>query len=283
MIIPIHIAEKLLKLLNGESIAASQLKHSIIEELIEENIIVRQGRIKKTITVANANALNNYLQNKFGISDLTKYIEVTTLETNTRSELTKISADSKLKKVRTFKGFMVNCYSPIEAELNGKTIILQPQEGIFQFIYDFENFVLPANITIVGIENPENFRFISKQQYLFEGIKPLFVSRYPQNQSKDLIKWLAKIPNSYLHFGDFDIAGIGIYLNEFKKHLNEKSAFYVPSNIDKLISEFGNRTRYNEQKINFNAKSITEKHLIELISIIHINRKGLDQELLIES
>ena len=93
-------------------------------------------------------------------------------------------------------------------------MMLYPTEGTFQFIYDYERFILPADITIVGIENPENFRQISQQQYLFKDIKPLFVCRYPQNQSKDLLKWLQSIPNSYLHFGDFDLAGIGIYLNE---------------------------------------------------------------------
>lgn len=283
MIVPIHIAEKLLKILNGESIAYSQAKHSLIEDLIKEGIIARKGRIQKTISTTNATALNNYLQNKYGISNLIKYIEVASLENKTRSELTKISADSKLKKVRTFKGFLVNSYLPIEAELNNNPIIVQPQEGTFQFIYDFENFKIPSNITIVGIENPENFRFIHKQQYLFEGIKPLFVSRYPQSQSKDLIKWLQHIPNDYLHFGDFDLAGIGIYLNEFKKYLNEKATFYVPSNIDILLSNFGNRTRYNEQKKNFDENTIHEKRLIDLITIIHKHRKGLDQELLIEN
>jgi len=35
----------------------------------------------------------------------------------------------------------------------------------------------------------------------------LFVSRYPQTQSKDLLNWLQSIPNPYLHFGDFDLTG----------------------------------------------------------------------------
>ena len=64
MIVPIHIAENLLKILNGESIAYSQAKHSLIEDLIKEGIIARKGRIQKTISTTNATALNNYLQNK---------------------------------------------------------------------------------------------------------------------------------------------------------------------------------------------------------------------------
>ena len=39
---------------------------------------------------------------------------------------------------------------------------------------------------------------------------------------------MKSIPNNYLHFGDFDLAGIGIYVNEYKCHLSNKSSFYIP-------------------------------------------------------
>ena len=175
---------------------------------------------------------------------------------------------------------MVNRFIPISATLNGKPHTINPAPGIFQFIYDFEDFIPKKGITIVGIENPENFRHIEKQQYLFQHIRPLFVSRYPQNQSKDLIKWLQSIPNKYLHFGDFDFAGIGIYLNEFKKYLGDKAEFFIPENIEDLIKNFGNKNCYDIQKINFNVKDIYEKKLLELIEMIHRNKKGLEQEVL---
>ena len=281
MKVPIHIAEKLLLLLQGESLPSSLAKHPLIDDLVLEGIIQRNGRIKKSIILSNNKALITYLQNNFSINDLQQYIQVARQENVSRSELTAVSADSKLKKVRTFKGFLVNCYSSIHVELNGKKIILNPIDGTFQFIYDFENFIISPDITIVGIENPENFRHIDKQKYLFKNIKPLFVSRYPQNQSKDLMKWLKTIPNTYLHFGDFDFAGIGIYLNEFKKHLDNKATFFVPEYIDKLIAETGSKRRYDEQKINFDVKSIREENLLQLIDAIHQYRKGLDQEILI--
>lgn len=281
MKVPVHIAEKLLQLLQGESIPSSSAKHSLIDDLVLEGILERKGRIKKSLSLINKQALFTYLQNHFGINNIEQYIQVAKKENILRSELTAVSADSKLKKVRTFKGFLINCYTPILAELNGKQIELNPIEGAFQFIYDFENFNITPDITIVGIENPENFRHIGKQKHLFTDIKPLFISRYPQNQSKDLIKWLQSIPNNYLHFGDFDMAGIGIYLNEFKKHITDKSTFYIPENIDKLIVDFGNKKRYDEQKINFEEKLIYEEKLLQLIDTIHKYRKGLDQEILI--
>lgn len=281
MKIPVHIAEKLLQLLQGGSIPSSLAKHTLIDDLVFEGIIERKGRIKKSLLLSDSKALHTYLQNNFSINNLQQYIQIIKEENVLRSELVAASSDSKLIKIRTFKGFLINSYSPIPATLNGKQVTLNPISGTFQFIYDFEKLMVSPDITIVGIENPENFRHIDKQKYLFKDIKPLFVSRYPQNQSKDLIKWLQSVPNNYLHFGDFDFSGIGIYLNEYKKHLADRTTFFVPENIDKLIADNGNKKRYDEQRINFKVKSIQEYKLLQLINTIHKYRKGLDQEILI--
>ncbi|GHT59293.1 hypothetical protein AGMMS50239_05600 [Bacteroidia bacterium] len=280
--IPLHIAEKLLLLQQGATIAASSAKHVIIEELVAENIVQKNGRVQKKLSLANTNSLTTYLQNKFGITDLQHYIEILKQEDLTRSDFTEVSSNSKLKHIRTFKGFLINCYEPIQAKINGSETVINPTAGTFQFIYDFENFVIPQNITIVGIENPENFRHIEKQKYLFENIQPLFVSRYPQNQSKDLLKWLQIIPNKYLHFGDFDFAGIGIYLNEYKKYLGNKASFFIPENIEQLIENYGNKELYDIQKINFDKQTIIEDNLLKLILLIHKYKKGLEQEIFIK-
>ena len=281
MKVPIHIAEKILQLSLGKSIPSSLAKHSLIDDLVIEGILERKGRIQKSLFLHDKKALLTYLQNNYSINNLQQYIHISQQESILRSDLVAASADSKLKTVRTFKGFLVNSYSPIKVILNENQITLNPVEGAFQFIYDFEKFIPSPEITIVGIENAENFRHIDKQKYLFTDINPLFVSRYPQNQSKDLIKWLKSIPNNYLHFGDFDFAGIGIYMNEFKKYLSGRASFFVPENIDNLISNNGNKKRYDDQKINFAIQSITEEKLSKLINIIHKYRKGLDQEILI--
>lgn len=76
MKLPVHIAQKLVQLINGETLSSSAIKHFIIEELVAERIVERTGRIQKKIHLVNASALNQYLQNKYGINDLEKYIEV---------------------------------------------------------------------------------------------------------------------------------------------------------------------------------------------------------------
>ena len=61
----------------------------------------------------------------------------------------------------------------------------------------------------------------------------IFVSRYPQNAS--LYRWLEDIPNRYIHFGDFDLAGINIYQTEFYNRLGKRASMLVPSDIDQRL------------------------------------------------
>lgn len=279
MKLPISIAEKLISLQNGEKIPFSKLKHSAIDSMIDNGILKKQiqGRSKTQIYLVNRNSLTAYLKNHFGIDNLDNYVEVSLKEDLSRAEAIEISSNSKLKSIRTFKGFLVNCFQPVECILNNRPITIQPREGTFTFIYDYDNFTPSDNITIVGIENPENFRHIQKQKKLFENIQPLFVSRYPQN--KDLIKWLQTIPNNYIHFGDFDFAGLNIYCNEYKKHLKEKAQFFLPPDIEKLISTRGNRDNYNNQTIQFDKNEIEEENILTVLRLIEKYKKGLEQEI----
>lgn len=276
----ISIAENLIAMQNGEKIPFSKVKHETISAMIDNGILRKQilGRSKAFVYLTDKNKLDAYLKNHLGIHSLENYVEGLKQTDLTRAEAVDISSNSKVKSIRTFKGFLVNCFQPVECKLNGKHLTIQPQEGTFTFIYDYENFFPSDNITIVGIENPSNFRHIQKQRKLFGDIQPLFVSRYPQ--SKDLVKWLQTIPNSYLHFGDFDFAGLNIYLNEYRKHLDDRAKFYLPPNIESLLSSNGNRENYNKQTIQFDEEVVEEENVLSLLRLVRKYRKGLEQEIL---
>lgn len=283
MNLTLKIAKVLVQLIKGETIPDSSARCKFIDDLVAENIIFRKGKHQKTLQLLDENQLQIYLENQLQINDLESYILLLENKNSSRSESVKITSDSKKSKERAFKGFLVNCYSPIIAELNNRMVTINPALGSFVFIYDYETFKIPENITIIGVENAKNFSQIQEQKHLFKGLNPLFVSRYPQNQNKDLIKWLKSIPNNYLHFGDFDFAGIGIYLNEYKKHLSQKAMFFIPENIKSDLRENGNRERFNNQKLNFKTDSIEEVKILELLEIINLEKKGLDQEYYIET
>jgi len=264
---------------NGEKIPFSNVKHETVSAMIDNGILRKQilGRSKALVFLTDKNKLDAYLQNHLGIESLENYVEGLKRADLTRGEAVDLSSNSKLKGIRTFKGFLVNCFQPVECMLNGKKLTVQPQEGTFTFIYDYNGFTPSNDITIVGIENPSNFRHIQKQRKLFGDIHPLFVSRYPQ--SKDLDKWLQKIPNRYLHFGDFDFAGLNIYINEFKKHLHDKASFYLPTDIEEKLSGKGNRDNYNNQTIQFDRNEIKEESVLTLLKLIEKYKKGLEQEI----
>lgn len=281
MNLPLNVAQKLLLLSMGDKIPASKLTHPIFKELILEGIIHKPGKTRSTIQLIDSQQLRLFLKNHFSIEDLELYIETIMRDDLIRADLVTAATDSKVRYLRTFKGFLVNCYAPLNATLNNEMVSIYPKEGTFNFIYDFENFIPDKDITIVGIENPENFRHIGRQKYLFNELQPLFVSRYPQYQSKDLIRWLQSIPNDYLHFGDFDFAGIGIYLNEFKKTIGHRAKLFIPGDIDSLIRKAGSKARYDVQRINFDLNQIAEENILQLIASIHRHKKGLDQEVFI--
>ena len=283
MKLSLKIARKLIRLENGEILSVSSAKSKLIDELVDENIILKSGKHKKTLKLISREYLRVYLSNQLQINNLDRYIQDLEKSDTSRADFVKVATDSKISKQRVFKGFLVNSYSPINTVLNNQIFVINPIEGSFLFIYDFENFIIDPYTIIIGVENSENFRQIQKQKYLFKGINPLFISRYPQNQNKDFIKWMKTIPNKYLHFGDFDFAGIGIYLNEYKKHLKERAEFFIPNDIESYISKYASRVRYDNQKINFDTTSIEEGELQNLIQIIEKEKKGLDQEFFIKN
>lgn len=281
MMLSLPLAEKLLILANGGLLAASTVKHTLVGDLIAEGIITdkRSGRTKSTLQIINPDALNYYLRNKFSISNLQEYVELLRNAEITRAELVAVAGNSKIINRRTFKGFLVNSYEPIETLLNDIPFIINPISGTFQFIYDFEKFIPEPDVIIIGIENSENFSEIRQQSYLFPNVKVLFVSRYPQNQSKDLIKWLLTIPNPYWHFGDYDFAGINIYVQEYKKHLPDKASFFIPVNIEQLIAKYGSRKLYDKQQLN--NLDLADENISLLITLLHKYKKGLEQEALL--
>ncbi|WP_179022153.1 DUF7281 domain-containing protein [Winogradskyella forsetii] len=281
MILTLKIARVLQSLCSGQIIPNSSAKSKIIDELVVENIIARNGNRKKELILRNENFLKIYLKNQLQIDNLESYITILENKNSTRARAVQITSDSKVAKERAFKGFLVNSYRQINATLNNDSFSIRPVKGAFTFVYDYKTFGIPKDVTIVGVENAKNFSEIQSQQYLFEDLKPLFISRYPQNQNKDFIKWITAIPNAYIHYGDFDIAGIGIYLNEYKRYLNDRATFFIPNDIEYLLKNNGNRNRYDNQKINFDKDKITENKLLHLIELIQKERKGLDQEFFI--
>ena len=275
--LPVSIAKKLLALSRGKTLPQSHIKGTWLDLLQQEEVVklIRFGRTRAKVSINSSQALESFLQNHYSINDLQAYVEALQSENLSGQEAQKLAGDTKLRKNRTHKGFLLNSVEPIEAQFNGRSLMIAPPEGSFVFVHDFESFRLPKIVTVVGIENPENFRQVAKQVHLFPG-QSLFVSRYPF--SSDLKKWLQSIPNPYVHFGDIDLAGIAIYQQEFQPIVGARASFYIPSGIEKLLKEKGSRKLYNQQYQKYQHLSSANTDVQRLIDLIHQYKKGLEQE-----
>ena len=269
--------QQLQRLLRGETIAWSSLNTDMRNTLIGEDlIIIKTNRSRKSIYVPNAEALKMFLEHHFEELRGMDWRSEDFSTAISRSELAANSGNSKTKEIRSCPGFMVNSYDPVYAKLNGKDIVIAPHEGTMLFVADWDQFEIPKEVLVVGIENMENFRRIREQRHLFPTDRPiLFVSRYPQ--STDLRNWLQNISNDYLHFGDFDLAGMRIYEKEFFKYLGNRASFFIPKDIEYRIAN-GSSERYNAQYAKFKNYMPQDDKLLYLFNIINRYHRCYDQE-----
>ena len=262
-------------LISGEQVAGSKLRCKLLDELMAEGLLLVATRgSRKTYRARDTEALKRYLIDK---DESYRILEATV--TDSRASLAVETGNSKLLNVRSCPGFPVNSYEPITCLLRGNVFVVNPPDGSFVFIDDWKHFSVPEDIVVVGIENMENFRMIRQQRKMFEsllgGKSLLFVSRYPQ--STDLRNWLKSISNKYVHFGDFDMAGISIYLTEFQKYLGDRASFLIPSDLEQRLSQ-GSSVRYNAQYGKFHTLHCSDKNIQSLLELINKYCRCYDQE-----
>ena len=273
------ISASIQALIEGELVAGSRLSRKMLDELMAEGLLeVITRKSKKSYRARDIEALKRFLIDK---DESYRLLEVHA--SDSRASMAAETGNSKLMKIRSCPGFPVNTYEPMMCLLNDREIVVNPVEGSFLFITDWKAFSIPEDVVVVGVENMENFRMIRQQRQLFESEigmhRFLFVSRYPQ--STDLRSWLLSIPNKYVHFGDFDLAGIHIFMTEFHQYLGERSSFFIPSDIEKRLAK-GSNARYNEQYEKYHKFHCDINKTQNLIDLINKYHRCYDQEGYIE-
>lgn len=286
MKITASLIDKLIRLRNGESLPASQLRGEWIDELEREGVIIStsHGSRRKIFAPQTEAFLHALSAIDERLTDLDLMRDTLLTGETSRSAQASAMGNSKLIAVRSCPGFPINTYQPIPCRLNGREMIVAPEEGSFLFIADWQTFTIPQDVIVVGVENMENFRMIHQQRALFNQTigsdRLLFVSRYPQ--SNDLRSWLQSIPNRYVHFGDFDLAGIHIFLTEFHRYLGNKASFLIPADIEQRLAR-GSAARYNAQYRKFHTVQCGIPSLQHLLNLINKYHRCYDQEGYIES
>ncbi len=301
MKITLPLIEKLQRLARGEKLPFSSISIPLMQFLMSEGVIDRIYRggwsyLRVTNVEAFLGVLPKYNEALCNLDAAKELL----MGDGSRAAQASLSGNSKTRSERTCPGFLVNSYHPMVCKLQNRSFMVDPVKGSAIYISDWQSFVPPASAVIIGVENMENFLRIREQKLLFEScLKPiaeagscdvedleiLFVARYAF--SSDLMHWLARLPNRYVHFGDFDLAGIDIYLTQFKPHVGERGRFLIPADIEERIKN-GSRQRYDEQYVKYASIAARSHSLISegtpdselhrLIALINRQRRTYDQE-----
>jgi len=268
-------------LLQNHSITEGKFKNREIVKQLKLNGSVKDG--KKTPKVRYIelqkkqnifSLLKNYNYNIGSIEDIDIYIEEIFDKKASRDVIQKWHNDSKDKDSPSLKGLYISSLEEVDIKLNDEIVKIIPNDGLGYFLFHTEKIELLSTTIIVGIENYQVVWFAKKYQHLFESDNILFVVINPF-----MLEWIGNLKNEYIHFGDYDLAGINIYLNKVipKLKKSKKYSMFIPENIEYLIQEHGSYELYEKQK-QYKNLITNELKVNNLIKSIRDIKKSIEQE-----
>ena len=150
------ISASIQALVAGKQIPGSRLGNKLLDELMAEGLlsVVVHGS-RKAYRARDIEALKRFLIDKDESYRLLEHPDA-----HSRASMASPTGNSKLVTLRSCPGFPINSYEPINCSLNGKPLVVNPQEGSFLFITDWDNFTIPKDVIVIGVENMENFRMV---------------------------------------------------------------------------------------------------------------------------
>ncbi|PHR54445.1 MAG: hypothetical protein COA44_13085 [Arcobacter sp.] len=272
-------AKAFLSLLEQESILKTSFtvpgKRLLVE--LEAEGVVELKRLtsnSRKVILLNKKALLFDLSNKFHISNLEVYIELLEDSDADRDTFAKAGVSTKLKSTNPKSGFHMNSFDLIPMVVNGKVVEIDFPDRCALFIHANSTLEVEKDVLIVGVENFTNITRALSQKKIFDYEEQiLFVER-----SKYLQTWLKKIPNKYLHFGDFDFAGIEIYQTQYLDIVKNRGSYFIPESIEEDIKEKGITDLYRIHKEKYKGISSDNVDVKRLIKIINDNKRTLEQE-----
>lgn len=279
--LPQSFARCLLRLQNGEELNPSEIaSKGLLKQFCEDEIIrIKPAGGRRVIYFCPEPVLlQNYLKAQNDILSLENYVSEFEIDLSDGESSLFASRSTKTFRGKSLQGFFIRAF---HTEIVVSGITLQPGPlGIELFVHQPDKLQISHSALIVGIENPECFLKFEKLAHLFPQKELIIIMRYLSSSPN---KWLQTIMNNYLHFGDFDPAGLHIYIREYRNQLPTiRCSFFIPPNIEKLIDQFGVPSLYDQQihllkNIDFQSYPEVKK----LIEILNKHRKGLEQERLL--
>jgi len=191
-----------------------------------------------------------------------------------RDTIQKNNFSTKAKVSKSQKGLYISSLEKIDIKLDDEVVTITPQNGMGYFFFHTQKIDLFEDTVIVGVENYQVVWFAKKYQKFFQDKKVLFVVT-----ESYFFQWIEDKENEYIHFGDYDLAGINIYLNTVVPRLkkSKKHSMFIPKNIESLMKKSKNSELYKDQQQYKNLHT-SDENINALIKIIHKYKSGLEQE-----
>ncbi len=279
---------KLLEILKYESYLAAEFSNkTLLKELEHDGAIVVIKTFPKIIKLSNKALLFRYIKKSNALlaknkEEFKEYLDFELAnEIKSKDEVAAHKETTKDDISESFYGIHIAVTKETEVFQGNKKITLKPMLSGSYFFFQKNMVTIPSDTTVVGIENPQVLWLITRYEYLFNIEKVVFVLVNDYKCAYIYETWLSTIKGRYIHFGDFDLAGLSIYYDKVLPKLQNKNLveFYLPDFIFPLLTEKGNKGDFDRQSGYLNGLlEISTGKELELVKHIKDVEKSLEQE-----
>lgn len=278
---------------NGYIQAIKMSNQKVLKELAAETAIKIINKRPLTYAVENSDLIYRYLDksNNLKAKNLTELLKHIDTEENGEP----ISRDEKVKnqkrtkdgkKSHSFYGLYVAVLKDTQIYLGEELVTLKPNISGAHFLFYRFAIKIPDDTVVIGVENPQVLWLIHRYSYLFKDFEKAIFVLTNDIKCGYFYSWIEGLSNKYIHFGDFDPAGLSIYYDKIKPKLKTKDTYFlVPDSVFELIKNHGSKALLDGQS-NYNIprlrNKIDDEKVLKLLYFIFSVKiqKALEQEYL---
>lgn len=270
-------ASLLARLANGNSLPKSRIPKAVLDRLREGGAVRLERSGSSYIVRGIPRKLSAFAEQEWGIRDLDRYA-ASGPENRSRASLAEIAGDSKALPNHPMEGLYLRYFS--EFSFNGQTLSPTPPGcATFISIHELSHLEIHDRI-LVGVENPAcllNFEKAAKHFPALRLDSAVLILRWCWGSLWK--QWLRQWNGDFLHFPDYDLAGLKIFATEILTAA-PGARLLIPAQLGLYLEERGSRKLFLRHERMLSSLpghpdiDFVKRHIIN-------SRKALEQEALL--